>query len=161
MCGETPPMKILRLILYRYEGNIATRFFEIVGVRKKKSALPRTPETDRLAKRGRKGYDVLERREERPMSKELWQLLGLYLLAVNAAAFLVMGADKRRARRGDWRISEKALFLPAVLGGALGGLIGMQIFRHKTKHWYFRWGYPLLLALQLAGALWLAAHGQT
>lgn len=85
------------------------------------------------------------------MRQELWQLLGLYLLVVNLAAFLVMGLDKRRARRGAWRISEKALFLPAVLGGALGGLAGMRVFHHKTKHWYFRWGFPLLLLLQLAG----------
>ena len=90
------------------------------------------------------------------MTKELWQLLGLYLLAVNLAAFAVMGADKRRARRGGWRISERALFLPALLGGALGGTLGMRTFRHKTRHWYFRWGFPLLLILQLAGLLWLA-----
>ena len=52
------------------------------------------------------------------MSKELWQLLALYLAAVNLAAFALMGADKRRARRGRWRSSEKALFLPALFGGA-------------------------------------------
>lgn len=89
------------------------------------------------------------------MSRELWQLLSLYLLAVNLAAFTMMGLDKRRARKGSWRIAEKTLFLPAVLGGALGGLIGMRMFHHKTKHWYFRWGFPLLLALQLAGLGWL------
>ena len=89
------------------------------------------------------------------MSKELWQLLGLYLLAVNAAAFLVMGVDKRRAKRGTWRISEKALFLPAVLGGALGGVLGMRTFRHKTRHWYFRFGFPLLLVLQALLLGWL------
>lgn len=89
------------------------------------------------------------------MSKELWQLLGLYLLAVNAAAFLVMGVDKRRAKRGTWRISEKALFLPAVLGGALGSVLGMRTFRHKTRHWYFRFGFPLLLVLQALLLGWL------
>ena len=89
------------------------------------------------------------------MSRELWQLLGLYLLLVNLAAFLVMGLDKRRAKRDKWRISEKALFLPAVLGGALGGVLGMRTFRHKTKHWYFRFGFPLLLALQVVLLGWL------
>lgn len=92
------------------------------------------------------------------MEKELWQLLGLYLLAVNLAAFAVMGADKRRARRGTWRISEKALFLPAALGGALGGVLGMRLFRHKTRHWYFRFGFPLLLLIQILGLGWLAVR---
>ncbi len=90
------------------------------------------------------------------MTDKLWQALGLYLLAVNLAAFVLMGADKRKARRGAWRISERALFLPALLGGALGGVLGMRTFHHKTRHWYFRWGFPLLLALQLAGLGWLA-----
>lgn len=89
------------------------------------------------------------------MSRELWQLLGLYLLLVNVAAFLVMGLDKRRAKRDKWRISEKALFLPAVLGGALGGVLGMRTFRHKTQHWYFRFGFPLLLVLQVVLLGWL------
>lgn len=88
------------------------------------------------------------------MARELWTPLGLYLLAVNLAAFALMGADKGRARRGRWRISEKALFLPALLGGALGGTLGMRAFRHKTRHWYFRYGFPLLLALQLLGLIW-------
>lgn len=90
------------------------------------------------------------------MSKELWQMLGLYLIVVNLWAFIMMGVDKRRARKEKWRISEKALFLPAVLFGALGGVAGMKIFHHKTKHWYFRWGFPLLLAVQLILLGWLA-----
>ncbi len=90
------------------------------------------------------------------MKKELCQLLGLYLVAVNLAAFVLMGVDKRRAKRGAWRISERALFLPALLGGALGGTLGMRVFRHKTKHWYFRWGLPLLLILQAGLLAWLA-----
>jgi len=89
------------------------------------------------------------------MKKELCQLLGLYLLAVNLAAFIMMGTDKRRAKRGKRRISEKSLFLPAVLGGALGGTLGMRVFRHKTRHWYFRFGFPLLLAVQIAGLAWV------
>lgn len=82
-----------------------------------------------------------------------------YLLAVNLAAFLLMGIDKRRARRGEWRISEKTLFLPVVLGGALGGVLGMRLFYHKTRHWYFRWGFGGLLFLQAGGVLWLLWRG--
>ena len=89
---------------------------------------------------------------------ELWQAAAGYLAAVNLAAFALMGLDKRRARRGAWRISEKALFLPAVLGGALGGLLGMRVFHHKTKHWYFRFGLPALLIVQVILAGWLAAR---
>ena len=89
------------------------------------------------------------------MAKELWQMLGLYLLLVNGTAFLLMGIDKGRAKREAWRVSEKALFLPTVLGGALGGILGMRLFRHKTKHWYFRFGFPLLLIVQLTLGGWL------
>ena len=84
------------------------------------------------------------------MAPELVQLVILYLMAVNLAAFFLMGVDKRRAVGKKWRISEKTLFLPAVLGGALGGLLGMRFFHHKTRHWYFRYGLPALLAVQLA-----------
>ena len=90
------------------------------------------------------------------MSRELWQLLALYLAAANLAAFILMGADKSRARRGRWRISEKALFLPALLGGALGATAGMFLFHHKTRHWTFRWGFPAILVLEAALGIWLA-----
>ena len=89
------------------------------------------------------------------MAPALQHLLALYLPAVNVTAFALMGIDKRRARRGAWRISEKTLFLPVLLGGSLGGTLGMRVFHHKTKHWYFRFGFPLLLILQLAGLFWL------
>ena len=78
-----------------------------------------------------------------------------YLLSVNLLALALMGIDKRRARRNQWRISEKALFLFPLLGGALGGFVGMHLFHHNTRHWYFRWGFPLLLAVQILSAGWL------
>ena len=77
----------------------------------------------------------------------------LYLFAVNITAFALFGADKRKARRNAWRISEKALFLSAVLGGSLGALIGMRLFHHKTKHWYFVIGIPAILVLQVIGCV--------
>lgn len=79
--------------------------------------------------------------------------LVVYLAFVNLLAFALMGIDKGRARRNRRRISEKTLFLFPLLGGALGGIIGMFFFRHKTKHWYFKWGFPLLLAAQIVLAM--------
>lgn len=90
------------------------------------------------------------------MPKLFWQVLYYYLIAVNVLAFVLMGIDKRRAKKNAWRIPEKTLFLPVIFGGALGGVAGMRLFRHKTRHWYFKYGFPLLLLLQLAGAGWCA-----
>jgi len=81
-------------------------------------------------------------------------ILFVYLLAVNVAAFLMMGADKKRAIQQKRRIPEKSLFLAALLGGSLGAYMGMQSFRHKTKHLKFTIGLPAILLLHLAiGAL--------
>lgn len=77
------------------------------------------------------------------------ELLYFYLAVMNVAAFVMMGADKCRARKGRWRIPEKALFAAALAGGSAGAVLGMQIFRHKTRHWYFVWGMPAILAVQL------------
>ena len=77
----------------------------------------------------------------------------LYFILINLAAFLTFGADKRRARRGAWRISEAALFALCLAGGAAGGLAGMYVFHHKTRKWYFRLGVPIILAVQLV-AFW-------
>ena len=63
-----------------------------------------------------------------------------YLAAVNLVTFTVYGVDKAKARRGAWRVPEKTLFLLPLLGGSVGALLGMLVFRHKTKHWYFVWG---------------------
>ena len=79
-----------------------------------------------------------------------FQIFLVYLILVNIIAFLLFGLDKRKAQMHRWRISEKALFIPAILGGSIGAILGMHLFHHKTKHWYFRFGLPLILALQLA-----------
>ena len=73
----------------------------------------------------------------------------VWLAIINLIAFALMGLDKWKARRDAWRIPEKTLFLAALLGGALGGTVGMHLFHHKTRHWYFRFGFPVLLILQL------------
>ena len=81
--------------------------------------------------------------------------LAVWLIAINLVTFAVYGADKRRARRGAWRVPEKTLFLLPLLGGSVGALLGMRVFRHKTKHWYFVWGIPLILLAQIALAVWV------
>lgn len=78
-------------------------------------------------------------------------IIALIAIAVmNLAAFLLMAEDKRRAKKGAWRIPEKTLFLVTGLFGGLGGTLGMFLMHHKTKHWYFRIGFPLMLAAQVA-----------
>lgn len=73
----------------------------------------------------------------------------IYLIIANIVGLAVMGIDKRRAIRHQWRIPEKTLFLVSILGGSIGTWAGMYLFRHKTKHWYFVIGMPLILIAQL------------
>ena len=74
----------------------------------------------------------------------------IYLLVINIAAFLMMGIDKRKAVKERWRISEKALFTAAFMGGSIGAMLGMKAFHHKTLHKKFTIGMPAVLILQLA-----------
>ena len=71
-----------------------------------------------------------------------------YLLLINAVAFVLMLADKQKARKKKWRIPESTLIASAVIGGSLGALAGMYIFRHKTKHPKFTIGIPVILVIQ-------------
>ncbi len=78
------------------------------------------------------------------------QVIVIYLLVANLLGFLSMGIDKKRAKNHEWRISEAMLFFFAIIGGSIGSILGMKLFRHKTKHWYFVWGMPAILILQIA-----------
>lgn len=80
------------------------------------------------------------------------------LIVMNLVSFALMGIDKRRAQRGAWRISEKALFLTTACFGGLGGVMGMRLFHHKTKHWYFRVFFPTMLAAQIVILAIVAYH---
>ena len=84
-----------------------------------------------------------------------WTVLLVWLAVINLLTFLVYGTDKRRARKGKWRVPEKTLFLLPLLGGSIGALLGMRVFHHKTKHWYFVWGIPAILLAQIALAVWI------
>lgn len=76
-------------------------------------------------------------------------LLIIYLAAVNVIAFLAMGRDKKKARRGEWRTPEATLFLLAIIGGSIGSNLGMFVFHHKTRKTKFRIGMPAILVAQL------------
>lgn len=84
-------------------------------------------------------------------------MLIYYLLSINAAAFILMLADKLKARKNLWRIPEAVLMGSALLGGSVGALVGMYACRHKTKHLKFTVGIPVLLALQIIAAIFLFA----
>ena len=76
-----------------------------------------------------------------------------YLAIMNIIGFAIMGADKKKAKDNAWRIRESTLFLISLIGGSIGTLVGMYVFRHKTKHWYFVAGMPLILILHIAAAV--------
>ena len=80
-----------------------------------------------------------------------WGLLALWLVLINLVTFLVFGLDKLKAKRKSAsirRVPEKTLFLLAALGGSVGALVGMKVWRHKTLHKTFRFGIPAILILQ-------------
>lgn len=80
-------------------------------------------------------------------------ILFYYLVAVNIVTFFVYGMDKRKAGKGEWRISEATLLLLAFGGGSIGAWLGMKVWHHKTKHKKFRYGIPVIIVFQMA--LWL------
>jgi uncharacterized membrane protein YsdA (DUF1294 family) len=73
----------------------------------------------------------------------------VYMIFINILAFTIMGVDKKKARNGEYRISERTLWIVAVIGGGTGAYLGMKQFRHKTKHASFKWGLPVLMVIQL------------
>ncbi|MDE6910168.1 MAG: DUF1294 domain-containing protein [Lachnospiraceae bacterium] len=79
----------------------------------------------------------------------VYGIITLYLAVMNLTGFAMMGIDKRKAVKRLWRIPESTLFVIAIIGGSVGSIIGMRVFRHKTRHWYFVFGMPLILILQI------------
>ena len=82
----------------------------------------------------------------------------IWLAGVNVVTFALYGIDKHRAKKGRWRIPERTLLLLPLLGGSVGGILGMAALHHKTRHWYFRVGLPVIFLLQAAAAVYLAAR---
>lgn len=86
------------------------------------------------------------------------QIVAVYLILANIVAFALMGTDKRRAQRCRWRIPERTLFLSAILGGSPGAILGMYLFRHKTRHIQFVVGMPVILLVQIVLGAWLVGR---
>ena len=72
-----------------------------------------------------------------------------YLIVINVVTFLVYGIDKWKAKQGSWRISEATFLILAAIGGSIGALLGMKVWRHKTQHKKFKYGLPLILIIQI------------
>lgn len=90
------------------------------------------------------------------MAVILLRVLAVCILVMNVVAFAAMGMDKRKARRGAWRIPERVLFGLAIFGGSVGALAGMYTFHHKTRHRSFTVGIPLILLVQVGLVCYLA-----
>ena len=85
----------------------------------------------------------------------LHTIVKTYLILINALALVLMLTDKQKARRGSWRIPEATLMGVATLGGTLGAIAGMYLFRHKTRHLKFRLGLPLIGMAQIGLIIFL------
>lgn len=77
----------------------------------------------------------------------------IYVLAINIICFLAMGVDKWKAKKGHWRTKEKTLLTLVILGGGIGGILGMRVFRHKTKKPQFYIGFPLILIIEIVSII--------
>ncbi len=87
--------------------------------------------------------------KEFPALREITLAVIMYFVIINIVTFAIFGMDKKRAQNKGQRVSERTLFRLCAAGGALGGLLGMKVFRHKTKHNKFRWGVPVLFFVEL------------
>lgn len=88
------------------------------------------------------------------MSIEL-KLTFVFMALMSVVGFCAMGIDKAKAKKDAWRIPEKTLFGIAFIGGGAGVWLGMEVFRHKTKHWYFKYGIPVITLLEFIGVCYV------
>ena len=93
------------------------------------------------------------------MTRIITLVVIVYLLVMTIVGLIIMKADKTKAEKNKWRIKEATLFLISAIGGSLGTWAGMYLFRHKTKHWYFVVGMPLILILHIALLVFLFSKG--
>ena len=83
------------------------------------------------------------------LTKDMQQMIIIYLVVINVVTFFMYGIDKWKARKAKWRILEAALLGLAVLGGSIGAWLGMKVWHHKTLHKKFRYGVPAIIVIQL------------
>ena len=88
------------------------------------------------------------------------QLILIYLVTINVATFFTYGIDKWKAKKSLWRIRESALLGLAILGGSIGAWLGMKVWHHKTMHKKFKYGIPLILAVQIVLLLLVSCKSQ-
>ena len=93
------------------------------------------------------------------MQKIITLVVLAYLAVMTIVGLIIMKADKTKAEKNKWRIKEATLFLVSAIGGSLGTWVGMYLFRHKTKHWYFVVGMPLILIIHIALLVFLFYKG--
>lgn len=82
----------------------------------------------------------------------------IYILIINLIGFITMYIDKNKAKKGSYRISEKAIFIIALLLGAIGVYIGMYKFRHKTKHMSFTVGIPIIILINIFSVYYIVSQ---
>lgn len=85
----------------------------------------------------------------------VWEVMAIYLIIINIIGLVLMGIDKSRAKRRAFRIPEATLFSVAIFGGSVGSILGMYLFRHKTRHLKFTIGMPIILLIQIALVLFV------
>ena len=85
-----------------------------------------------------------------------WSNIIIYFVFINLIGFFVMWLDKRKAKKGSWRIPEKTLFIITGLGGGIGTTAGMYVFRHKTKKIQFVIGFPIITILEIITVIWFS-----
>ena len=78
----------------------------------------------------------------------------IYVIVINLIGFLAMYIDKQKAKTGKWRIPEKTLLMLTILGGGIGTISGMYVFRHKTQKLYFTIGFPAITILEIIGIIY-------
>lgn len=86
---------------------------------------------------------------------EIIKYIAIYLIVINLTGFIAMAIDKRRAKKGEWRIKEYTLMMITLLGGGIGTIAGMYTFRHKTKKMKFVIGFPTILIIEIFVIIYL------